>query len=103
MLTRLLPLILGAFTIGTETFMIVGVLPNIAADLGVSPATAGALVTAFSLAYAIGSPILAIMTAGIERKRLLSFAMAGFALANALAAFAPSFVWLMAARVLLAL
>jgi predicted MFS family arabinose efflux permease len=103
MLTRLLPLILGAFTIGTETFMIVGVLPNIAADLGVSPAAAGGLVTAFSLAYAIGSPILAVMTAGIERKRLLSFAMAGFALANALAAFAPSFAWLMAARVLLAL
>ncbi len=47
MLTRLLPLILGAFTIGTETFMIVGVLPDIAADLRVTPAAAGALVTAF--------------------------------------------------------
>lgn len=103
MLTRLLPLILGAFAIGTETFMIVGVLPNIAADLAVSPAAAGALVTAFSLAYAIGSPILAVVTAGIERKRLLTFAMAGFALANALAAFAPSFAWLMAARIALAL
>src|SRR5581483_4199666 len=103
MLTRLLPLILGAFAIGTETFMIVGVLPNIAADLGVSPASAGALVTAFSLSYAIGSPILAVATAGMERKRLLTLAMAGFALANALAAFAPSFAWLMAARIALAL
>src|SRR5579883_431381 len=103
MLTRLLPLILGAFTIGTETFMIVGVLPDIAADLRVTPAAAGALVTAFSLSYALGSPILAVATAGIERKRLLTFAMAGFVLANALAAFAPSFAWLMAARVGLAL
>src|SRR5579872_5867839 len=103
MLTRLVPLILGAFAIGTETFMIVGVLPNIAADLNVSPAAAGALVTAFSLAYAIGSPILAVMTAGVERKRLLTFAMAGFTLANVLAAFAPSFAWLMAARIVLAL
>jgi predicted MFS family arabinose efflux permease len=103
MLTRLLPLILGAFTVGTETFMIVGVLPNIAADLGVTPAAAGALVTVFALSYAIGSPVLAVMTAGIERKRLLTFAMAVFALANALATFAPSFGWLMGARVVLAL
>jgi predicted MFS family arabinose efflux permease len=103
MLTRLLPLILGAFTIGTETFMIAGVLPNISHDLMVSPAAAGALVTVFSIAYALGSPVLAVFTANVERKRLLTFALAGFALANLLAAFAPSFFWLMAARVVLAL
>jgi predicted MFS family arabinose efflux permease len=103
MLIRLLPLVLGAFAIGTETFMITGVLPTLAADLQVSPAAAGALVTVFALAYALGSPFAAIASAGMERKRLLTIAMGAFALANVVAAFAPSFGWLLAARVLLAL
>src|SRR5580698_1246420 len=100
---RLLPLVLGAFAIGTETFMITGVLPSIAADLQVSPAAAGALVTTFALAYALGSPLTAIASAGVERKRLLTFSMLAFALANLAAAVAPDFGWLLAARVLLAL
>jgi predicted MFS family arabinose efflux permease len=103
MLFPLLPLVLGAFAIGTETFMITGVLPTIAADLEVSPSTAGALVTIFALAYALGSPLLAVATAGLERKRLLLLAISAFALANFLAALAPSFSWLAAARILLAL
>lgn len=103
MLPRLLPLVLGAFAIGTETFMISGVLPTIAGDLGVSPAAAGALVTIFALAYAFGSPVLAVASAGFERKRVLVVAMGAFAAANVLAAFAPSFLWLAGARVLLAL
>jgi predicted MFS family arabinose efflux permease len=103
MLTRLLPLVLGAFTIGTESFMITGVLPTLAADLHVSPAAAGLLVTIFALAYAFGSPLAAIASAGMERKRLLTIAMGAFALANIIAAFAPSFGWLLAARVFLAL
>src|SRR5580700_5401029 len=98
---RLLPLVLGAFAIGTETFMITGVLPSIAADLQVSPAAAGALVTTFALAYALGSPLTAIASAGVERKRLLTLSMLAFALANLAAA--PDFGWLLAARVLLAL
>ena len=103
MLSRLLPLILGAFAIGTETFMISGVLPTIAADLRISPATAGSLVTIFALAYAVGSPVLAVVTADFERKRVLSVALGVFAFANVLAALAPSFFWLAAARVALAL
>ena len=100
---RLLPLVVGAFAIGTETFMVTGVLPTIAADLGVTPSAAGALVTTFALAYAFGSPILAVATTGVERKRLLFAAMAAFAIANVLASLSPSFVWLAAGRVLLAL
>jgi predicted MFS family arabinose efflux permease len=103
MLLRLLPLVVGAFAIGAETFMISGVLPTIAADLRVSPAAAGSLVTIFALAYALGSPLLAVASAGLERKRLLLAAIGAFALANLLAALAPSFLWLAAARVLLAL
>ena len=97
---RLLPLVLGAFAIGSETFMISGVLPTIAGDLGVSPSAAGSLVTAFALAYAFGSPLLAVASAGVERKRVLMVAMGAFAAANILAAFAPSFLMLAAARVL---
>jgi predicted MFS family arabinose efflux permease len=103
MLIRLLPLVLGAFAIGTETFMITGVLPIISSDLQVSPAAAGSLVTIFALAYAFGSPLLAVALASVERKRLLMGAMGAFAAANFLAALAPSFAWLAAARVLLAL
>src|SRR5271165_819788 len=100
---RLLPLVLGAFAIGAETFMISGVLPTIAGDLRISPSAAGSLVTVFALAYAFGSPLLAVASAGVERKRVLMVAMSAFAAANILAALAPSFLMLAAARVLLAL
>lgn len=102
-LTRLVWLSLGAFAIGTEGFMIAGLLPALAHDLGVGLPAAGHLVTAFSLAYAIGAPLLAVLTAGLERKRLLALAMSGFALANVAAALAPGYAALMAARLLLAL
>jgi predicted MFS family arabinose efflux permease len=102
-LTSLIWLTLGTFAIGTEGFMIAGLLPTLAHDLDVSLPAAGHLVTAFSLAYAIGAPVLAVPTAGLERKRLLAIAMGGFALANLLAALAPGYVGLMGARLLLAL
>jgi predicted MFS family arabinose efflux permease len=101
--TRLIWLTLGAFAIGTEGFMIAGLLPALAHDLDVSLPAAGHLVTAFSLAYALGAPLLAVLTAGLERKRLLAIAMGSFALANLLAALAPGYAGLMGARLLVAL
>jgi predicted MFS family arabinose efflux permease len=101
--TSLIWLTLGAFAIGTEGFMIAGLLPALARDLDVGLAPAGHLVTAFSLAYAIGAPIMAVLTAKLERRRLLAIAMAGFAFANLLAALAPDYVALLAARLMLAL
>ena len=102
-LTSLIWLTLGAFAIGTEGFMIAGLLPALARDLNVGLPAAGHLVTAFSLAYAIGAPVMAVLTAGLERRRLLAVAMGGFALANLLAALAPGYAGLLAARLLLAL
>ena len=64
-LTSLIWLTLGAFAIGTEGFMIAGLLPALARDLNVGLPAAGHLVTAFSLAYAIGAPIMAVLTAGL--------------------------------------
>lgn len=81
---------LGVFAIGTEGFMIAGLLPALARDLNVGLPAAGHLVTAFSLAYAIGAPVMAVLTAGLERRRLLVVAMGGFALGNLLAALAPN-------------
>src|ERR1700750_883176 len=102
-LSSLLWLTLGAFAIGTEGFMIAGLLPALARDLNVGLPTAGHLVTAFSLAYAIGAPVMAVLTARLERRRLLAVSLAGFSIANLLAAMAPGYAGLLAARLLLAL
>ena len=83
--------------------MIAGLLPGLAGDLGVQVTTAGQLVTVFALFYAFGSPLLAVITVGVERKRLLTWSIAGFLLANLIAASATSFIMLMGARVLLGL
>jgi predicted MFS family arabinose efflux permease len=101
--TSLIWLTLGAFAIGTEGFMIAALLPSLARDLNVGLPAAGHLVTAFSLAYAMGAPVMAVLTAGLERRRLLAAAMGGFALANLLAALAPGYAGLLGARLLLAL
>jgi MFS transporter, DHA1 family, inner membrane transport protein len=101
-LSSLLWLTLGAFSIGTEGFMIAGLLPALARDLNVGLSAAGQLVTAFSLSYALGAPVMAVLTARLERRRLLALAIAGFSIANLLAALAPNYAWLLAARLLLA-
>ena len=94
---------LGTFAIGTEGFMIAGMLPTVAHDLGVSAAVAGQLVVAFTAAYAISSPILTALTGAINRRRLLIGTMSLFALANLLAWQAPGYTALLLARILLAM
>ena len=103
MLARLLWLSVGTFVIGAESFIVAGILPGIADDLDVSIAACGQLVTAYALAYAIGSPILATLLAGAPRKPMLIGALAAFGIANALAGFADSLGLLFLARVLLGL
>jgi predicted MFS family arabinose efflux permease len=98
----LLWLALGTFATGTESFMISPLLLSLAADLSVSVAVAGQLVTAFAFTYAISSPLLSAVTGGIARRNLLISAMAAFALANFIASMATGYWQLMAARVLLA-
>jgi MFS family permease len=63
-LTPLVWLTVGAFAIGTEGSMVAGLLPTLAHDLNVSLPAAGHLVTAFSLAYALGAPVIAVLTGG---------------------------------------
>ncbi|MFZ6644584.1 MFS transporter [Undibacterium sp. TJN25] len=95
-------LALGAFAVGTESFMIAGLLPGMAADLSVSVATAGQLVTVFAFAYALSSPVLTALTGNFNRRTLLIGAMAAFALANVVAWAAQGYWSLMGARILLA-
>jgi len=94
---------LGTFAIGTEGFMIAPLLPNLAQDLSVGLVAAGQLVTVFTLSYAFSSPILTALTGGIARRKLLILSIAGFAIANVVAALATGYWMLMAARILLAL
>lgn len=96
-------LALSAFAIGTETFLLTGLLPMLSADLGISAAVAGQLATVFALTYAIGSPILAVLFSNFDRKTLLLFALISFALANLSAGFSLNFGHLVATRVLMAL
>jgi predicted MFS family arabinose efflux permease len=99
----LLWLALGAFAIGSEGFMIAGILPRIAHDFDISIAQAGSLVTIFSLTYAVGSPLIAVATANWERRTLLASAVGFFAVANLAAAAAPGFFSLALGRAFLAL
>lgn len=96
-------LALGTFAVGTESFMIAGILPRISQDFAVSAATAGQLVTVFALAYALFSPIMTALTSRIPRRTLLIESLAAFSVLNLLAAFAAGYWSLMVARVLLAI
>ncbi len=95
-------LALGTFATGTESFMIAPLLPKLATDLSVSVAVAGQLVTVFALTYAVSSPVLSALTAGIERRKLLIISMAAFAVANVVASMANNYWELFVARILLA-
>ena len=99
---RILALSVGSFAVGTGTFVVTGVLTDIAEDLSVSVANAGLLVTVFAVTFAVGSPILVSSASGVRRRRLLVGALVLFTLANVAAALAPSFSVLLGARVVAA-
>jgi len=96
-------LALGSFAVGTDAFVIAGILPRVADDLKVSQAIAGQLVTVFALAYAIGAPVLVTASGRVARRRLLVGALVAFTAANLLAASAPSYSVLFLARIAAAL
>jgi predicted MFS family arabinose efflux permease len=102
MVLHVLVLSVGSFAVGTGTFVVTGVLPDIAEAFSISVANAGLLVTVFAVTFAIGSPILVSAASGVERRRLLGGALVLFALANVAAALAPSFYVLLVARVVAA-
>ncbi len=96
----LLALTLGAFAIGTTAFVIVGLIPTIAADLQVSLPSAGLLVSLYALGVAGGAPVLTALTGRVPRKALLVALMLLFTVGNLIAWMAPGYGSLIVARVL---
>jgi predicted MFS family arabinose efflux permease len=100
--SRLIWLALAAFVGATEGGLIAGLLPWIAAEMQISIGQAGQLVFGYSLAYAIGTPLLAVLLGGIGRRRILAGAEFGLAVCALLLAIAPVFEWMVGIRTLLA-
>jgi DHA1 family inner membrane transport protein len=95
----LLALALSAFGIGTTEFVIMGLLPDVAADFGVSIPVAGYLISGYALGVVVGAPTLTIAGSRLPRKKMLLWLMVLFVLGNLLAAVAPSYAVLMVGRV----
>jgi DHA1 family purine base/nucleoside efflux pump-like MFS transporter len=93
---------LATFAVITGNYAFVGVLGSLAAGLGVSVGLAGQLVTVFALTNAVGAPVLVSLTAGVERRRLLTLALLVYAAATAVVFVLPDFGSVLASRVLAA-
>ncbi|MGW3774233.1 MFS transporter [Actinomadura verrucosospora] len=99
----LLALAIGAFGIGTTEFVIMGLLPQVGADLGVSVPTAGYLVTGYALGVMIGAPVMTVLGTKISRKTMLMLLMGLFIVGNLISAVAPVFAVMLAGRVVASL
>ncbi|MCX5530533.1 MFS transporter [Streptomyces sp. NBC_00006] len=94
---------LGIFTQGTSEFMLSGLLPDMAADLGVSIPDAGLLISAFALGMVVGAPLLAVATLRLPRRATLVGLQVVFVAAHVVGALAPGYGLLFATRVIGAL
>jgi DHA1 family inner membrane transport protein len=90
----------GGFAIGTGEFVIMGLLPEVARDLGVTIPQAGHVISAYALGVVVGAPVLAVVTASWPRRALLMAMMALFAAGNFASAAAPGYVAMMLLRLL---
>ncbi|MGW2223500.1 MFS transporter [Nonomuraea sp. NPDC001684] len=95
----LLALAIGAFGIGTTEFVIMGLLPEIAGDYGVSIPTAGLLVTGYAIGVVIGAPLMTVLGTRISRKTMLLVLMGLFVIGNLLSALAPGFGVMLGGRI----
>ncbi len=93
----------GAFAVGTSAYVVSGVLPAVSGELGVSLSAAGQLATAFALAYAVGAPLLATVTARWDRRTVLLAALVVAAVGNGLSALATTYPVLIIGRIIAAL
>ncbi|GLF93315.1 MFS transporter [Streptomyces yaizuensis] len=96
-------LALGAFCIGMTEFVIMGLLPEVAADFGVSLPTAGFLVTGYALGVVLGAPLMAALGTRVPRRRMLVLLMGLFVVGNTLSALAPGYEVMLAGRIVASL
>ncbi|MGW0367144.1 MFS transporter [Streptomyces sp. NPDC002990] len=99
----LLALAIGAFGIGTTEFVIMGLLPEVAGDYGVSIPTAGFLVTGYALGVVLGAPLMTVLGTRVPRKRMLMLLMGLFVVGNVVSALAPAFGVMLTGRVVASL
>jgi DHA1 family inner membrane transport protein len=97
---RILLLALGMFSLGTDAFVVAGVLPVISREMSVTEGLAGQLVTIFSLTYGLGAPVFAAITGRWSRNQVLLIALGAFCLVNVGSALAPTFPLLLLTRLL---
>ncbi|MEV7615714.1 MFS transporter [Streptomyces sp. NPDC089799] len=100
MYRSLVVLAAGMFAIGTDSFVIAGILPDAADSLGVPVGTAGGLLTAYALTYAVLGPVMAALTTRWPRRSLFLTGFAVFTAGNLVTAFVPLFGVALAARAL---
>lgn len=97
---RIILLAVGMFALGTDAFLVAGVLPVIAHETGVAEELVGQLITVFSLTYGLGAPILAATIGHWPPQRVLMGALGLLGLANLASALSPSFPLLVLTRLL---
>ena len=97
---RLLILALGMFAMGTDNFVVAGILPGVANSLHTSVGAAGLMVTFYALTYAIAAPVMAAVAGSWPRKPLLVGALSVFVVGNAISAMATDLHWVLFARAL---
>lgn len=98
MLRALIALGLGGFAIGTGEFVIMGLLPEVAHDLGVSIPQAGDLISSYALGVMLGAPLLAVLAASWPRRRLLTSLIVFYALTTVIIVLMPGFWSIAVAR-----
>ncbi|WP_409239294.1 MFS transporter [Streptomyces sp. PA5.6] len=91
-------LMVGSFTLGLDAYVMAGLLPVVADDLGTTVSLAGQMVTVFTLAYAVSAPLVAGLLSGVRPRVLILAALAVFTLGNGLTALAPGLAVLLVAR-----
>ncbi len=96
-------LTISAFAIGTTEFVIMGLLPEIAVNLGTTLSSAGLLVTGYALGVFVGAPVITATTGRLPRKTLLVSLIVIFIIGNLTCAIAPSYALLMTGRVIASL
>ncbi|WP_327588281.1 MFS transporter [Nonomuraea sp. NBC_00507] len=102
LLRPLLPLALATFAVGTDAFVIAGLLPAIAADLEVGLPAAGQLVTVFAFTLAVAAPVLSWLLSPLDRRKALQLALIVFVVGNVVTALSPTYLLAWLARILTA-
>ncbi|WP_140720669.1 MULTISPECIES: MFS transporter [Gammaproteobacteria] len=88
----------GGFAIGVSEFSIMGLMPNVASDFGITEQAVGRLISVYALGVVVGAPTMALLGGRVKRKTMLMALMLLYAIANLASALAPDYRWMLIAR-----